>query len=160
MSNIELDTQISTVDLRRPEAARTAPAAPSPARQPGSRELPSESLSRSIIGAAIEVHRNIGRGLLEALYERAMCVELGLRGISFESQVAIPMRYKDSHIGSYYADLIVDGQIIVELKSTSALNNAHVAQVLTYLKITDLRLALLINFDVPVLHQGVKRVIR
>jgi GxxExxY protein len=84
----------------------------------------------------------------------------GLRGHSFQSQVAIPTLYKGAQVGNYYADLIVESQVIVELKSVSDLHNVHLAQALTYLKITNLRLALLINFDVPVLHRGVKRVIR
>jgi len=127
-----------------------------------SRELdfPNEALTHAIIGAGISVHRQLGPGLLEALYERAMCVELERREIPFRSQVPVPLTYCGAPIGDYYADLIVDDRVIVELKSVGAIQNAHLAQILTYLTITKLRLGLIMNFNAPVLHRGVKRVIR
>jgi len=122
--------------------------------------MPTEQLTHAIIGAAIEVHRHLGPGLFESIYERAMIHELGVRGIPFRSQVAIPMTYKGVPVGDYFADLIIADRVIVELKSVAALHNAHVTQVVSYLRSTNLRLGLLINFNSPVLVKGVKRVIR
>ena len=122
--------------------------------------VPDERLTHAVIGAAIEVHRHLGPGLLEAIYDRAMQHELGLRGIPFLSQVATPMTYKGSPVGDYFADLVIADRIIIELKSITALNNAHVSQLLSYLGARQLRLGLLINFNVPVLVKGVRRVIR
>jgi GxxExxY protein len=123
-------------------------------------EVPTEKLTRRIIGAGIEVHRHLGPGLLEALYERAMCIELERCGIPFRSQVAIPITYRGAAVGDYYADLIVADRVIVELKSVATFNNAHLAQLLSYLTITNLHVGLLMNFNAPVLWKGVKRVIR
>ncbi|HET9986979.1 MAG TPA: GxxExxY protein, partial [Kofleriaceae bacterium] len=124
------------------------------------RELPADALTHEIIGAAIEVHRHLGSGLLEALYERAMCIELEHRKIAFRSQAPILTRYRGDPIGDYYADLIVADSVIVELKCVTAFNNAHVAQLLSYLESAQLRLGLLINFAAPVLWKGVRRVVR
>ena len=123
-------------------------------------DVPDDQLTHAIIGAAIEVHRHLGAGLFELIYERALKHELGLRNLPFRSQVAIPMTYKGEPVGDYFADLIVANRVIVELKAVSALNNSHITQVLSYLGATHLRLGLLINFNVPVLVKGVKRVIR
>jgi len=98
-----------------------------------------EELTHSIIGAAIEVHRHLGPGLLESIYERALMYELGIRKIPFRSQVAVPMTYKGEPVGDYYADLIVAERVIVELKAVSELHNAHVTQVVSYLRATNLR---------------------
>ena len=117
-------------------------------------------LSHAIVGAAIEVHRHLGPGQLEATYERALACELELRRIPYERQVPIAMAYKGRDVGQFCADLIVDGKIIVELKAVTAHHATHVAQVLGYLRATDLRLGLLINFNVPVLWRGVRRLIR
>jgi len=119
-----------------------------------------DRLSGEIIGAAIEVHRHLGPGLSEAIYERALQLELAFREMPFQSQVAIPMMYKGAPIGDYFADLIVAARVIVELKAVTALHNAHVSQVVSYLRATNLHIGLLINFNAPVLVKGVKRVIR
>ena len=117
-------------------------------------------LSREIIGAAIAVHREIGPGKLESVYERAMAVELRARRVSFRTQVAIPMLYRGESVGEFLADLIVDGKILVELKAVDYLLPVHRAQVLSYLRATGIELGLLINFNVAVLKDGVRRLIQ
>ena len=117
-------------------------------------------LSHSIIGAAIEVHRHLGAGQLESVYEHALATELWLREIPFRRQVRVAMEYKGRDVGDLVVDLVVDDKIVVELKSVSELLPVHRALVLGYLRATRLRLGLLINFTVPVLHWGVKRLIR
>ena len=121
------------------------------------REL--DALAHSVIGAAIEVHRQYGPGLDEALYEAAMAVELRLRDIPFQSQVWIEVEYKGELIGKRCIDLIVAGRLIVELKSVLELTALHSAQLKTYLKIMRHTLGLLINFNVILLKDGIKRVI-
>ncbi len=114
---------------------------------------------REVIGAAIEVHRRFGPGLDEAMYEAAMKVELRLRQIPFESQVHIQVEYKGEPIGTRRMDLIIGGRLVVELKAIEQLSSLHKAQVKTYLKITGLNLGLLINFNVVLLKDGLKRII-
>ncbi|MEW5941977.1 MAG: GxxExxY protein, partial [Chloroflexota bacterium] len=109
-------------------------------------EILFKQLSYAIIGAAMEVHSILGPGFLEAVYQIALEKELRLRGIPFERKVKLPVSYKGDLIGDYEADLIVDGKIILELKSVSRLNHAHDAQALHYLAATGLQLALVINF--------------
>jgi GxxExxY protein len=116
-------------------------------------------LTEKIIGAAMEVHKKLGPGLDESLYEAAMCIELELRGIGFQRQVQIDVEYKGVKIGNKRIDLIVEGKVLVELKAVEQLAPVHKAQVLTYLKLTGLKLGLLINFNVPVLKEGIKRII-
>lgn len=115
-------------------------------------------LSYRIIGAAIEVHRALGPGLLERVYEDALCMELLERKIHFERQKHINVDYKGHEMGKYIADIIVENRAIVEVKSVKALEPIHTAQLLTYLRLTNLRAGLLINFNVPVLRKGIKRV--
>ena len=117
-----------------------------------------KELSYAIVGAAIEVHKCVGPGKLEACYEAALARELSLRDVPFRTQVPISMTYKEADIGGFFADMIVDEKIIVELKATDP-RRVHKAQLLSYLHWTGLRLGLLINFDVPVLVHGVKRLI-
>ena len=117
-------------------------------------------LSHAIVGAAIEVHRRIGPGQLELLYQRALVKELEFREIPHRAQVPIEMLYRGSSIGDMVVDLIVDDTIVVELKAVSKFAAVHTAQVLSYLRATNLRLGLLINFNVPVLWRGVHRVVR
>lgn len=119
-----------------------------------------DELARAVIGAAIEVHRHLGPGFLESVYEDALCVELSLRGISFRRQVSLTVEYKGRSVGEQRVDLIVSGRLIVELKAVERLLEIHRAQVLSYLKASDLELGLLINFNVPMLKQGVRRVVR
>ena len=117
-------------------------------------------LSHAIIGAAIEVHRHVGPGQLESVYERALAQELALRAIPHRTQVPITVCYKGSSVGEFFADLIVDDKIVVELKAVTTLQPVHVAQTLSYLTATQLRIGLLINFNVSVLCRGVRRLIR
>jgi GxxExxY protein len=109
-------------------------------------ELLYKDLTYAIIGAAMEVHKILGPGYLEAVYQAALVHELTLRGISFEQLQRLPVRYKGVLVGEYMADLVVAEKLIVELKAVSALNANHEAQALNYLAATGLRLALLLNF--------------
>jgi GxxExxY protein len=119
-----------------------------------------EELAHRIIGAAIEVHRVLGSGFLEKIYERALYYELKKQGIPCEPQKEIMVPYKEIEIPGQQLDLLVGGRIIVELKAVSELHPLHQAQLLSYLKATSLRLGLLINFNVPVLKDGIKRLVR
>ncbi|MGB0721722.1 MAG: GxxExxY protein [Gammaproteobacteria bacterium] len=119
-----------------------------------------ERIAHATIGAAIEVHRHLGPGFLESVYEAALAVELKARGISFARQVPVSVTYKDVEVGQSRLDLLVDDRLIVELKAADKLLPIHKAQALSYLRATDLPLALLINFKVAVLREGIKRVIR
>ena len=111
-----------------------------------------------IIGAAIEVHRVLGPGLLESAYEECLCHELYLRGLSFERQVALPVSYKGLQLDcGYKIDVIVEREVVVELKAIEKVLPVHEAQLLTYLKISGKRVGLLINFNVPLLTRGIIR---
>lgn len=117
-------------------------------------------LTRSIIGAAIEVHRHLGPGLLESAYEECLCYELSQAGLSFRRQVAIPVIYKGLKLTcNYRLDLVVEDPVIVEIKTVDNLLPIHSAQLLTYLKATNKPLGLLINFNVPILKDGVRRLV-
>ncbi len=119
-----------------------------------------DPLSAAVIGAAIEVHRLLGPGLLECLYHRALRFELGLRGVPFRSEEPVPVNYKGQHLGDdLRLDLIVADQLIVELKAVDHLHPIHEAQLITYLKLTGLRTGLLINFNVRLLKEGIKRMV-
>jgi GxxExxY protein len=117
-----------------------------------------DELTERIIGAAIEVHRILGPGLLESIYEEALAIELGLRGIPFQRQVEIDVHYKGHTIKGQCLDLLIGGQVVVELKSVTSLPDVAMAQVLSYLKAAGLKRGLLINFGNPRLIDGVKRV--
>jgi GxxExxY protein len=119
-----------------------------------------EELAHKIIGAAIEVHRVLGPGFLERIYERALCHELTLRGIPFERQRGLIVRYKELEIRGQRLDLVVGGRVITDLKTVESFAPIHVAQLLSYLKTTGLRLGLLINFRVLLLKDGIERVVR
>lgn len=118
-----------------------------------------DPLTYNIIGAAIEVHQILGAGLLEDIYEDALCIELAERGLSFERQKHLEINYKGHDIGNLFVDIIVEGRVIVELKSVRELAPIHKAQLMTYLRVSNIRLGLLINFNVPTLTQGVQRVV-
>ena len=118
-----------------------------------------DGLAHPVIGAAIEVHRTLGPGYLESLYEEALVHELRLQNIPYERQVTIFVEYKGLKIGEGRLDLLIDKKLPVELKAVEALAPIHQAQLLSYLKMTGLQLGLLINFNVPLLKQGIKRVI-
>jgi GxxExxY protein len=105
------------------------------------------------------VHRELGPGLIEAIYGRALSIELGLHGISYETERATQVRYRGHVVGSHRIDIVVENQVIVELKAVDRLGPLHLAQVLSSLRVANLRIALLENFLVPVLSQGVKRVV-
>jgi GxxExxY protein len=111
-----------------------------------------------IIGCAIEVHRTLGPGLLESIYEKALCFELQSRGIKVHAQLAIPVVYKGQSLGEHRLDLLVEDQVIVELKAVDRLDPVFHAQVLSYLRLTGKQVGLLINFNVPVLKDGIKRI--
>jgi GxxExxY protein len=117
------------------------------------------ALSAQVIGAAIEVHRQLGPGFLESSYEAAMSVEMGMRGIPFARQVPVQLMYKDQVIGESRLDLLVGDRLVVELKAVEKLAPIHEAQVISYLKVTGRPLGLLINFNTVVLRDGIKRVI-
>jgi GxxExxY protein len=117
-------------------------------------------ISGKVIGGAIEVHRELGPGLLESAYETCLRYELQRRGLRVEQQVAQPVFYKGLQLEcGYRLDLLVENQVIVELKAVEAILPIHTAQLLTYLKLRQLRIGLLINFNVPVLKNGIKRII-
>ncbi len=117
-------------------------------------------ITQKIIGAAIEVHKHLGPGLLESSYEVCLAYELRQQGLAFKSQLALPVVYKGVRLDAgYRIDLLVENKIIVELKSVDALAPIHTAQLLTYLKLKDLRLGLLINFNSVRLIDGVKRAV-
>ncbi len=118
-----------------------------------------DPLTYQIIGAAIEVHQILGAGLLEDIYEDALCIELAERGLSFERQKHLEINYKGHDIGDLFVDIIVEGRVIVELKSVRELGPIHKAQLMTYLRVSKIGLGLLINFNVPALTQGVQRVV-
>ena len=117
-------------------------------------------ISGKIIGAAIEVHKHLGPGLLESAYEECLCRELDLRGIDFKRQVPLPLSYKGLKLDcGYRLDLLVEDKVIVELKTVEAIAHIHEAQILTYLKLREIRLGLIINFNVPLLVEGIRRLV-
>nr|VFJ63503.1 MAG: GxxExxY protein [Candidatus Kentron sp. FW] len=117
-------------------------------------------LTQEIIGGAIEVHRALGPGLLESAYEMALCHELHLRHIPFQRQLALPLEYKGIHLDcGYRLDLIVADRAVVEVKAVERLLAVHEAQILTYLRLGGWHVGLLINFNVPVLREGIRRIV-
>ena len=121
-------------------------------------EFENNSLTNAIIGAAITVHRELGPGLLESVYEKCLALELTRSGHQVAAQKEIPLTYKGLNLESgFRADLIIENKVLIELKSIDQLMPVHTAQVLTYLKLTGLRTALLINFNVQLLKNGIKR---
>ncbi len=117
-------------------------------------------LTQSVIGCAIEVHKVIGPGLLESAYEECLCYELAQVGIPFRRQVDLPVAYKGVHLDcGYRIDLVVDELVIVELKTVEKLLPVHSAQLLTYLKLYGCSVGLLLNFNVAILREGIKRIV-
>ena len=117
-------------------------------------------ITKGIIGAAVEVHRVLGPGLLESTYEACLAYELIQRGLKVERQKALPVTYKEVTLDcGYRIDLLVDDEVIVELKAVDKLTDVHKAQLLSYLKLSGLSLGLLMNFNVDVLVKGVQRVV-
>ena len=120
---------------------------------------PEDPLTRAGISACIEVHRELDPGLTEVMYEEALCHEFDPRGIRYARQVPLPVAYKGKPIGTGRRDLLIEGRLILDLKSCEWLTATHRARVITYLRITGLQLGLLVNFDVAVLKDGIKRII-
>ena len=117
-------------------------------------------LTGAIIGAAIEVHRNLGPELLESAYESCLLWELRQKYLKVETQVPVPIRYKGIQLDAgYRIDLLVQDKIIVEMKAIDKIQPIHTAQVLTYLKMTNLKMALILNFNVGLMRSGIKRII-
>ena len=117
-------------------------------------------ITDAIIGSAIEVHQALGPGLLESAYEECLCYELAHRGLAFRRQVPLPVVYKGVRLEcGYRMGVVVERRVIVELKTVERLMPVHQAQLLTYLKLTKIRLGLLMNFHVSVLHYGIRRLI-
>ena len=117
-------------------------------------------LSSETIGAAIEVHRDLGPGLLESAYESCLAWELRQGGLDVQNQVPVPIRYKGLALDEgYRIDLLVEGKLISELKSVDKIQPIHTAQVLTYLKMTGLKMALILNFNVLLMRSGIKRIV-
>jgi GxxExxY protein len=118
------------------------------------------TLTETIIGAAIDVHRELGPGLLEQSYEACLTFELLQRGLSLERQKPLPLIYKGQRLDAgYRLDLLVEAAVVVEIKTIDRFERVHVAQMMSYLKFTDCRVGLLINFNVALLTRGVKRVV-
>jgi GxxExxY protein len=117
-----------------------------------------DPLSNRVLGCALEVHKTLGPGLLESVYESALVYELSAAGILAQRQVDVPVAYKEVKLDcGFKVDVLVEKQLIVELKSVESLLPLHEAQLLTYLKLTGCKVGLLINFNVPLLKQGIKR---
>ena len=124
----------------------------------GGRLLEHEELTHSIIGAAIDVHRALGPGLLESAYEECLCHELALRSVRFERQKQLPVAYKGVNLDcGYRIDLVVQNVVVIELKSIENILPIHEAQLLTYMRLGAYRVGLLVNFNVPVLKDGIVR---
>jgi GxxExxY protein len=122
-------------------------------------ELYTSTLGSKVIGCAIEVHSALGPGLLESMYQRCLAHELELQGIRFEQQVALPITYKGLQLGlGYRVDLVVEGELLIELKTTDRLLPVHTAQVLTYLRLLDLRQGFLLNFNVARMVEGIRSI--
>jgi GxxExxY protein len=125
-------------------------------------ETPSERdpLTERVIGAAIEVHRVLGPGLLESVYEECLCHELSLAGIERQRQVELPVVYKGTKLNcNFFMDIVLPARLVIELKAVEKLLPIHEAQLLTYLKLSGIRLGLLLNFNVRLLKEGIKRLI-
>ncbi len=117
-------------------------------------------ITGEIIGCCIEIHKELGPGLLESAYEECLAYELSNSGLFFERQKPLPIRYKEIQIEyGYRMDFIVENQVVVELKSVEIINNVHTAQILTYMRFSEMNAGLLINFNVSVLKNGIKRFI-
>ena len=115
-------------------------------------------ITEKIIGAAIEVHRRLGPGLLESAYQECLCYELKLINLSFNSEIPMPIIYKEIKLDhGYRLDILVENKIVVELKSVDSLLDVHTAQILTYMRLGEYSTGLLINFNVSLLKNGIKR---
>jgi GxxExxY protein len=120
-------------------------------------DLQKDALTEKIIGCAIEVHRRLGPGLLESVYESALCIEHNHHGLKFQRQLALPLTYRDTSIGELRLDIVVENSVILELKSVERMDLLFEAQILTYLRLSGIKTGLLINFNSRLLHHGIKR---
>ena len=117
-------------------------------------------LSNKVIGAAIEVHKTLGPGLLESTYQQCLAHELKLQNINFEMEYPLPVNYKGIHLDcGYRIDLLIEREIILELKSVEQLKGIHEAQLLTYMKLANIKQGFLINFNVPLIKDGIQRIV-
>jgi GxxExxY protein len=124
-------------------------------------EHPTNSISEKVIGAAIEVHRHLGPGLLESSYHACLCRELELREVPYRSQVALPLEYKGVQIAKgYVIDLLIEDSLVVEIKSMDILLPIHFAQLMTYMRLMRASSGLLMNFNVDTLPNGIRRILR
>jgi len=126
---------------------------------PSTLSAESEDLVTRIIGCCINVHRPLGPGLIEAIYARAVCLELDHAGIAYEREKQVPVMYREQLLCHQRVDIVVGGEVVLEIKSVDHLNPVHRAQLMTYLRITKLRIGLLLNFNVALLPDGIKRVV-
>ena len=118
-----------------------------------------DELAKKVIGSAIEVHRNLGPGYLESVYENSLAIEFTKRNIQYRRQSEVQVNYKGENVGQGRLDFLIENQLIVELRTTEKLLPIHKAQVISYLKATGINLGLLVNFNIPVLKYGIQRVI-
>jgi GxxExxY protein len=118
-----------------------------------------EKLTEQIIGCAIEVHKELGPGLLESIYENVLSIELEEKGIKFERQKVLPLSYKNKKVGEFRIDLVVEDLVVIELKSVERFDPIFTAQILSYMKLGNYKLGLLINFNSKLLKDGIKRFI-
>jgi GxxExxY protein len=118
-----------------------------------------DDVAAVVVDAAIEVHRHLGPAFVESVYENALSREMMMRGLVFERQVVVPVHYKDAWVGEGRMDMVVAGVLVVELKALPELATVHICQALSYLKATGLRLALVLNFGMPRMQSGIRRVV-
>ena len=117
------------------------------------------SLTERIVGCAVEVHRHLGPGLFESIYESALCIELTNGNFAFKRQVGVPLYYKGALLSEHRPDLVVCEAVVVEVKAIERFERIHTAQLLTYLRVTGLRVGLMVNFNSAVLKDGIRRVV-
>jgi GxxExxY protein len=118
-----------------------------------------EQLVRAVIGACLAVHRELGPGMSESVYSKAVCIELTTRRIPFEREKSIPIRYRGQLLCHQRLDLFVDRRLVLEIKSVEQIHSVHVAQTVSYLRVTGAEIGLVINFNVPLLKHGIRRVV-
>jgi len=122
-------------------------------------ETETHDITERIIGCAIEVHRHLGPGLLESVYENSLCIEMSAANLAFKRQVAVPLYYKGELVSEHRPDLVVEDAVIVEIKSIERLDKIHTAQMLTYLRVAGLRTGLILNFNTWAWRDGLRRVL-
>ena len=118
-----------------------------------------EQFVRDVIGACLAVHRELGPGMNESVYSKAVCIELTTRGIPFEREKSIPIRYRGQLLCHQRLDLFVDRRLVLEIKSVEQIHSVHIAQTVSYLRVTGAEIGLVINFNVPLLKHGIRRVV-